>query len=287
MAAKVAKGSVRKSKSIVSKTSLNSPFQKAWNTVVGDDMQFIHQTLLNKIEALGLKKIEPPNRPKKRKGAKKKQGESADEKDTEPNPAEKSCEKDSTHQDDNVLNSGWTHAEIRKQLAIGINEVTRAVEKNELILILVCKSAKPVLITKHLIDLSASRKVPACQLPRLSENIGAALGLKSLLALGFRKDCVFLKEVKSIIPRVPPLDVPWLQSGSTEEAPATDTAPEEDITQEEEKGEEKEKPKAGLKRKMKTEQEESSSVVFQGLKVKKIVPNPNKIRKVKKAAKKK
>ncbi|KAJ4919204.1 hypothetical protein JOQ06_011237, partial [Pogonophryne albipinna] len=40
----------------------------------------------------------------------------------------------------------------RRQLAIGVNEVTKARERNELILLPVCKSVKPKHMTDHLIS---------------------------------------------------------------------------------------------------------------------------------------
>ena len=40
--------------------------------------------------------------------------------------------------DGDVLVSGWTPVHVRKQLVIGVNEVTRALERNELLLVLVC-----------------------------------------------------------------------------------------------------------------------------------------------------
>ncbi|XP_053322483.1 ribonuclease P protein subunit p38 [Spea bombifrons] len=283
MAEKASKAPGRKPKPIVAKTSLNSPYEKTWKMVVGDDMQFILQTLKDKFNQLGLKKIEPQSRPRKRKNAKKVKG---CDKDTEEDTKKESCEAagDKGSEEATAEKPGWTSADIRKQLAIGVNEVTRALEKNELILVLVCKSAKPEMITKHLIDLSASRAVPACQVPRLSENIGSALGLKSVLSLGFRKDSVFVEEVKAIIPRMPSLVVSWLESHPQKEAETTDAAPAEkqDVQT---KGEAKEAVKqTGKKRKIEKETEESSNVTLQGLKVKKIVPNPNKKRKNKKKA---
>lgn len=281
MAAKVAKGSTRKQKPVVTKTTLNSPYEKSWKTVVGDDMQFILQTLLGKFEELGLKKLEPQSRPKKRKGAKR-QKKCPKASGTESDP-EKESSKEATNEEKET--SGWTHSEIRKQLAIGMNEVTKGLEKNELTLVLVCKSVKPEMVSKHLIDLSATREVPTCQLPRLSETVAAALGLRSVLALGFKRDSVFQKEVKAIVPRVPVMSVPWLPSGSKEVVPASDMSPEEDSMEEE--GEKGNKPKAGQKRKIKAEAGDDSGATFQGLKVKKIVRNPNKVRKVKKVVKKK
>ncbi|XP_044150607.1 ribonuclease P protein subunit p38 [Bufo gargarizans] len=273
MAAKVAKGAIRKAKPVVSKTSLNSPYRKIWTPVVGDDMQFILRTLVEKFEQLGLKKIEThikSSKGKKRRKTKPSDGNGIDSVKEEKDP-------DTETPKDEAPKMGWTHVELRKLLAIGINEVTRALEKNQLDLVMVCKSAKPEMITKHIIELSFSREVPACQLPRLSENMAPALGLNSVLALGFRRSSdVFREQVEAILPLVPPLHVPWLQASwrknkvvpaSVEEEKPEDEGP---VT-----------PASPRKRKSSPLTEPTAEVNLQELKVKKIVPNPNKKRKVK------
>lgn len=165
--------------------------------------------------------------------------------------------------------SGWTDVAARRQLAIGINEVTKALERNELKLLLVCKSVKPKHMMDHLIALSRTRDVPACQVPRLSQTVSEPLGLKSVLALGFRQ-CppqeggVFGDVVEAILPKVPSLDVSWLQDTSASGKPDENR---------------------GQKRKLETESEEGSSVsstTLQPLKVKKIVANSARKRKKKK-----
>ncbi|KAK0147858.1 Ribonuclease P protein subunit p38 [Merluccius polli] len=119
--------------------------------------------------------------------------------------------------------SGWTDAAARRQLAVGVNEVTKALERDQLRLLLVCKSAKPKHMTDHLIALSVSRAVPACQVSRLSGIVSEPLRLKSVLALGFRRcrpaeEDRFAELVGDIIPRVPPLHVAWLPGrGATDE----------------------------------------------------------------------
>ncbi|XP_073190200.1 ribonuclease P protein subunit p38 isoform X3 [Lepidochelys kempii] len=200
-------GSVRKARKITVKTSLNNPYDIKWNTLEGDDMHFILQTLEERIKHIGLKKIETRRR-KKRSIAKRQIKEKCDASDCSVLPQEK--ETDHIQQE-----QGWTDLNIRNQLAIGINEVTRSLEKNELLLVLVCKSAKPTMITMHLIQLSASRAVPAGQVPRLSESIAPMLGLTSVLALGFKKKSdTFTEVVEAIIPRIPRLDVPWIHHRS-------------------------------------------------------------------------
>ncbi|XP_069816753.1 ribonuclease P protein subunit p38 [Dendropsophus ebraccatus] len=262
MAAKVAKGSIRKSKPVASKTSLSSPYEKVWRPVVGEDMHFILQTLVEKCEELGLKKI----RTKRRKGKKSKNAKVTDGNDNNTATEEKSPEAETPkEEEEEAPKSRWSHTDLRKLLAIGINEVTRALEKNTLSLVIVCKSAKPELITRHIIELSYSRGVPACQLPRLSESLAPALGLNSLLALGFRKDSdVFQEQVEAIVPRVPPLHVPWLQGMCREEEEEEDGA-----------------ATTPSRKRQLSPDSQPGDLKLQELRIKRIVPNPNKKRKVK------
>ncbi|XP_042371469.1 ribonuclease P protein subunit p38-like, partial [Plectropomus leopardus] len=267
-AGKSAKKEIRKP----AKTSFTSPFTPRWGPLPQEDMHFILKTLRDKLVSTGLEKKEvkvfrPWRKKKDQKPA------------AAPEPAPQASQ-------DSPKN-GWTDVSARRQLAVGINEVTKALERNELKLLLVCKSVKPKHMTDHLIALSATRGVPACQVPRLSQSVSEPLGLKSVLALGFRQcackdDEVFTDTVDAIRPRVPSLDVAWLQGGApsvTPEGPA-------DVEEEEEEEEEKRK---GQKRKLESESEEvtesASSCTLQPLKVKRIVANPAKMRKVKAKAK--
>lgn len=242
---------------ILAKTSFTSPFTPTWSPLPQENMHFILKTLKEKLISMGLEKKEVRVfRPWRKKRDQKPTAATS-----EPVPQVQDCPK-----------NGWTDVAARRQLAIGINEVTKALEKNELKLVLVCKSVKPKHMTHHLIALSATRGVPACQVPRLSQSVSEPLGLKSVLALGFRqcisgdKD-VFTDTVEAIKPRVPSLDVAWLQGSAT-------------TADEEEAGE-----KRGQKRKLVSESEgvteSPSSCTLQPLQVKKIVANPAKKKKVK------
>lgn len=177
--------------------------------------------------------------------------------------------------------NGWTDVAARRQLAIGINEVTKALERNELKLVLVCKSVKPKHMTNHLIALSVTRGVSACQVPRLSQSVSEPLGLKSVLALGFRRcsskeEEIFTDTVDAIKPRVPLLDVAWLQSAAATLTPK-DLADKKENKMEEESGD-----RRGEKRKLESGSEASAesppSCSLQPLKVKKIIANPAKKR---------
>ncbi|XP_073533535.1 ribonuclease P protein subunit p38-like [Phyllobates terribilis] len=240
----------------------HSPYEKIWTPVVLDDIQFILQTLLKKFEELGLKNMKDEAKSKKGNKAKLSDGNSEKVANTK---TEMEAQK-----------TGWTYADLRKQLVIGINGVTWALEKNDLDMVIVCKSAKPEMITRHIIELSYSREASACQLPQLSENVAPALGMKSVLALGFRKSSdVFREQVLAIKARFPPLHVPWL--------PAECGQNEDVCVSVEDDGSEEEKsvtPTSSRKREL-SPSEHPPDVKLQELKVKKIVPNPKKKQKFK------
>lgn len=234
-------------------------------------MHFILQTLEERIKHIGLKKIETPR--KKKRSLTKKQMERKCDASTNELPKEEETE-------GHLQKTGWTDISVRRQLAIGVNEVTKALEKNELCLLLVCKSAKPAMITSHLIQLSASRATPAGQVPRLSETVAPLLGLTSILALGFKKQSdKFTDAIEAIIPKIPALEVPWFQY-KTEELVAyahTDSSENQKPEQlAEALGDELTSQK---RKRTESNQLDLSNVILQPLKIKKLVPNPNKIKK--------
>ncbi|XP_010225344.1 PREDICTED: ribonuclease P protein subunit p38-like [Tinamus guttatus] len=264
--------SLRKAKKINVKISLDDPYVIQWKAIEGDDMHFILQTLEERIKHIGLKKIEAPR--KKRRSATKKQ--MAREGDIASSELPKEEETEGSRPE-----PGWSDLNIRRQLAIGINEVTKALEKNELILMLVCKSAKPDMITSHLIPLSASRATPAGQVPRLSETIAPLLGLSSVLALGFKRQSdKFTEVVEAIIPKIPALEVPWIIQYGAEQSVA-DAHSDSSETQDPEQLAEPpgEEPASQKRKRAESNQPGFSNVVLQPLKIKKLLPNPNKIKK--------
>lgn len=254
------------------KTSFTSPFSSKWSPLPQNDMYFILQTLKDKLTSVGLTKKEVKTfRSWRRKKEKNPQIPTSD-----PLPQagqdERACD---------PVKNAWTDVAARRQLAIGLNEVTKALERNRLRLLLVCKSVRPQHMTDHLIALSATRGVPTCQVPRLSESVSGLLGLKSVLALGFRQcspeDGEMFKDViDAIKPRVPPLEVAWLPSSTPELSAADKEEVEEEVSE-----------KRGQKRKRESESKEVTessppSCTLQPLKVKRIVANPAKKRKTKK-----
>uniref|UniRef100_UPI00358FC9F4 ribonuclease P protein subunit p38 n=1 Tax=Myxine glutinosa TaxID=7769 RepID=UPI00358FC9F4 len=107
--------------------------------------------------------------------------------------------------------SGWSSRGVRSELAIGTNEVLRALERDALGLVLLCGDARSRVLSRQLLLLCVSRAVPAARLPGLGARTAAALALRSVLALGFRRDCpTFADTVQAISPLLPSPHVPWL-----------------------------------------------------------------------------
>ncbi|NWU44294.1 RPP38 protein, partial [Hylia prasina] len=261
---------LRKAKKNTVKTSLDNPFVFQWKTIDGEDMHFILETLEERFKHVGLKKIESPR--KKKRSLTKKQTERKCGAGTNELPKEET----ESHQQ----KPGWTDIMIRRQLAIGVNEVTKALEKNELLLLLVCKSAKPAMITSHLLELSASRATPAGQVPRLSETVAPLLGLSSILALGFKKPSdKFTEAIAAIIPKIPALDVPWFQHRTEEPTAYADTDSSENLEPEELAEVLGDKLPSQKRKHAESNRPDLSHVILQPLKIKKLVPNPNKIKK--------
>ncbi|XP_051465772.1 ribonuclease P protein subunit p38 [Apus apus] len=256
---------LRKAKKVVVKTCLDNPFVFQWKTIDGEDMHFILQTLEERIKHVGIKKIETQR--KKKRSLTKRQTGSACDASADELPREAGTE-------GQRQKPGWTDISIRRQLAIGVNEVTKALEKNELLLLLVCKSAKPAMITSHLIQLSASRATPAGQVPRLSQTVAPLLGLTSILALGFKKQSdKFTEAIEAIIPKIPALEVPWFQYRTEESYAQTDCSENQELEQ---LGDELTSQK---RKRVESNQLSLSDVMLQPLKIKKLVPNPDKIKK--------
>uniref|UniRef100_A0A2K5EXU8 Uncharacterized protein n=1 Tax=Aotus nancymaae TaxID=37293 RepID=A0A2K5EXU8_AOTNA len=124
-----ARGSVRKTRPLVVKTSLNNPYAVCWSALGSEDMHFILQTLEDRFKAIGLQKIEDRKKTNKTPFPKKESREKC-------SLAVDIGEDLKTKTDAKQQVSGWTPAHVRKQLAIGVNEVTRALERSELLLVL-------------------------------------------------------------------------------------------------------------------------------------------------------
>ena len=77
--------------------------------------------------------------------------------------------------------------DVKKRLIVlGINAFTRCLERGHMRGGVVCLSAKPALLTGHILMLAATRNCPVMGLYNLSSKLAPTLGIKSVLALGFK-----------------------------------------------------------------------------------------------------
>ena len=69
---------------------------------------------------------------------------------------------------------------------IGVNEVTRALEKGTLRAAVVCLSVSSTLLHNHIQFLAATQSVPCIAMNGVSDCIAQVLGLKSAIAIGIK-----------------------------------------------------------------------------------------------------
>ncbi|XP_066266190.1 ribonuclease P protein subunit p38-like [Branchiostoma lanceolatum] len=201
MAAPVLEGSVRTfTPKPVAKTLLDSPYQRTWPTLE----KGVTPEILNKLKS-DLGAVSTYLRKETSKGKRKRARTAEDA--GKPARSEEELE---------------LARRLKSQLVLGINEVTKALEKDRLRLVLVCRSVKPALMTQHLVLLSAVRRVPALCLSGLSETVAPILNFRTVAAMGFKKtsaehDTTFDPLVEFVTARTPPIQISWLNVPGVEE----------------------------------------------------------------------
>lgn len=74
----------------------------------------------------------------------------------------------------------------RAWIVSGINAVTKAMERDQVDLILICKSG-PELLTRHMLLLAHSKSIKICACNSFSKTLGGFIGAPSAAAVGIRK----------------------------------------------------------------------------------------------------
>ena len=74
----------------------------------------------------------------------------------------------------------------RSQIVVGVNEVTRGLEKATLRVAIVCLSVKSALLHDHLQVLAATRNTPCIALSGVSDAVAPAIGLKRATTIGVK-----------------------------------------------------------------------------------------------------
>lgn len=76
--------------------------------------------------------------------------------------------------------------QLRSQVVFGVNDVTKSLEKDLLRLVLSCSSVDPLLLTKHIVELAATRNCAAICVNNLNEILMNTINFRSA-AIGFLK----------------------------------------------------------------------------------------------------
>lgn len=173
-----------KQKKAAVKAVLQNPFKTTWPSISVTKQQEVLEYLERLLQPLHDANLQDGKKKKKKKNA----GET-----NEANPES---------------------VKIRSQFVIGTNCVTRMLEKDKLSLVLVCKSAHPPIIVKHLAELSAVRCCPAMLLNGLDTLLCSKLKKKSAVAIGFKKrnkaNGYFKEFISSVNP--PEIHFPYLNN---------------------------------------------------------------------------
>jgi len=100
---------------------------------------------------------------------------------------------------------------LKKQLVFGVQQVTKELERGNLSLVFVCKSASDI-VTRHLIALSALKQVPSAGIHDLSVKLAPLLGFKSLITFAVRKEATdegIVRVSESVKDKLKPINYPW------------------------------------------------------------------------------
>ncbi|XP_076362953.1 uncharacterized protein LOC143253266 isoform X3 [Tachypleus tridentatus] len=104
----------------------------------------------------------------------------------------------------------------KSELVFGVNAVTRATEKNDLVAVLVTNSVKPPELSWHLVPLCASRGTPIICLKELNTSVSKLFNIHSLVALGLKTcvqkgESIFRDLYELINEKAPPVVLPFNQ----------------------------------------------------------------------------
>jgi ribonuclease P/MRP protein subunit RPP38 len=130
-------------------------------------------------------------------------------------PASKRAKKDAS-----------TKPSLMKGLAVGLNQVTRALERDEAAIVILCRSLKPQLLSQHIPVLCHQKGVPLCAIYDLSSKLGDTLGCRRLSAFAIRRPSTLATSqddgtstpspdysavIEQLRPIIPVLHIPWLE----------------------------------------------------------------------------
>jgi ribosomal protein L7Ae-like RNA K-turn-binding protein len=185
----------KKSANIQVKNVFSSPFHIKWPTVSDVDRDAIIQSISTTI----------PKRRRQRRRNKQTQTQ------TLPLTSSKAATMTSPIATINVESNAVRYGD---ELALGLNEVTRALEKGIARLVVVCRDVQPPVLVQHLPILAQQRDVPICLLPTSPYTLAHLFGLRTLIAFAFKNvaNSKYDELMKFISARTPTVEVEWLRA---------------------------------------------------------------------------
>lgn len=142
-------------------------------------------------------------------------------------PSKKELEKKGTNTKDKEITPKQS-SKKPKRILCGINEVTRALERREVALVIVCRDVNPALLVAHLPVLCFSTNTKLVVMPGDGTDLGAVIGSHRLLVFGIAKDKGEMtddvvvgegnlfadKLIERLTPLAAKLEFPWLSANS-------------------------------------------------------------------------
>ncbi|XP_065178568.1 ribonuclease P protein subunit p38-like isoform X2 [Sycon ciliatum] len=196
-------GPLRKAHTKVVKSSLKTPLSLSWPEIAGSDVDSIKSTLAKYLGGCNV-------------GRKPVHSRKTEASATQAESTQDSAKLNAIRQAESTQDSAKLDA-IRQALAAGVNQCTRALEKDQLLLLLVCRSCPLPTLTQHLLPLAATRSCCAGAVPGLSDHLSSVIGVKRVLALGVKKadsaqnNAILEDMIATISTHLPRVVVPWLR----------------------------------------------------------------------------
>ena len=116
-----------------------------------------------------------------------------------------------------ATSSGDSNRGVFGELVFGLNAVTRALEKDEVRLVVCTRDLTPARALQHLPVLCAFRSVPLCPLSMTSQSFAELMGsseIRTVICMAFKRvDSSSCDELVSLISsKCPKIDIPWAPS---------------------------------------------------------------------------
>lgn len=118
--------------------------------------------------------------------------------------------------DSSTPTTGQKHHHF-EEIVLGLNAVTRALEKDEVRLVVCTRDLTPARALQHLPVLCSFRSVPLCPLSMTSQSFAELMGaseIRTVICMAFKRveNSAFEEAVTTIAAKCPKIDIPWTPS---------------------------------------------------------------------------